>query len=116
MKAEFIGQSVIKLDTVSSTNSYALDLIKNDDIDEGVTVGGEYGPYRQSERKELYQQYSKILIERGHAYYAFDTPEELDSVRKEFEEKKQTFIYNASSRSKMNNSFTLSEEVLKNKI
>lgn len=103
---------------VSGAEDYIVEALKwcNIEIDEGVTVGGDYGPYRQSERKELYQKYSKILIERGHAYYAFDTPDELDSVRKEFEENKQTFIYNATTRSKMNNSFTLSADVVKNKI
>ncbi len=103
---------------VPGAEDYIVEALKwcNIEIDEGVTVGGDYGPYRQSERKELYQQYSKILIERGHAYYAFDTPDELDSVRKEFEEKKKTFIYNATTRNKMNNSFTLSADVVKNKI
>ena len=103
---------------VQGAEEYITEALKwcNIDIDEGATVGGDYGPYRQSERKELYQQYSKILIERSRAYYAFDTPEELERVRKEFEEKKQTFIYNASTRGKMNNSFTLPDDVVKNKI
>ncbi len=103
---------------VQGAEEYIKEALKwcNIDIDEGATVGGKYGPYRQSERRELYQQYSKILIEKSRAYYAFDTPEELDRLRKEFEEKKQTFIYNASTRGKMNNSFTLPEEVVKKKI
>ncbi|MCK5822859.1 MAG: glutamate--tRNA ligase [Bacteroidales bacterium] len=103
---------------VPGAENYIVEALKwcNIDIDEGATVGGEYGPYRQSERKEIYKQYSETLIERGHAYYAFDTPEELDSVRNEYEENKQTFIYNASSRNKMNNSFTLPDDVVKNKI
>jgi glutamyl-tRNA synthetase len=53
------------------------------DWDEGVDVGGAYGPYRQSERKELYQEYARWLIEHDHAYYCFCSPERLDQVRKE---------------------------------
>ena len=51
-------------------------------IDEGVGIGGPYAPYRQSERKEIYQKYAQKLIDEGHAYYAFDTADELDQVRK----------------------------------
>src|SRR5690606_30396641 len=54
----------------------------------------EYGPYRQSERKEIYKQYADQLIASGNAYYAFDTNEELDQHRKNHEEKGKTFIYN----------------------
>jgi glutamyl-tRNA synthetase len=50
-------------------------------IDEGVGVGGPYAPYRQSERKPMYMQYAQQLIDAGHAYYAFDTEEELDAMR-----------------------------------
>lgn len=79
-------------------------------IDEGVGAGGEYGPYRQSERKEIYQQYALQLVASGHAYYSFDTPEELDACRKACEEQGQTFMYNALSRQNLKNSLTLSEE------
>ena len=58
--------------------------------------GGNYGPYRQSDRKEMYRQYADILIDKGHAYYAFDTPEMLENLRKESEKAGNTFIYNAS--------------------
>ncbi len=51
--------------------------------DEGPDVGGEYGPYRQSERSEIYRQYAQELIDKGHAFYCFATPEELDEMRKE---------------------------------
>ena len=51
-------------------------------VDEGVGTGGEYGPYRQSERKDLYKQYALQLVASGHAYYSFDTAEELDNYRK----------------------------------
>ncbi|MGB5990306.1 MAG: glutamate--tRNA ligase [Marinifilaceae bacterium] len=79
-------------------------------IDEGITVGGEYGPYKQSERKPMYKQYADQLIESGNAYYAFDTAEELDAARTKCEENKQTFIYNASTRANLNNSLVLSKE------
>ena len=61
--------------------------------DEGLHVGGDYGPYRQSERKDIYKEYAYRLVEDEYAYYAFDTPEELDQKRKEFESKKRPFLY-----------------------
>ena len=76
-------------------------------FDEGVQTGGPFSPYRQSERKEIYGQYALNLISKGHAYYAFDTPEELDKKRHEYESSKQTFIYDATVRKEMNNSLTL---------
>src|SRR5581483_4319020 len=54
-------------------------------INEGIVNGGPHAPYRQSERKEMYRQYAERLVERGHAYYAFDTAEELDGMRKRLE-------------------------------
>jgi glutamyl-tRNA synthetase len=80
------------------------------EFDEGVTKGGPYGPYKQSERKDLYKQYADQLISSGNAYYAFDTPEELDKRRKEMEAEKKTFTYNATERKNMKNSVSLSEE------
>ncbi|MBG6234840.1 glutamyl-tRNA synthetase [Pedobacter sp. CAN_A7] len=74
--------------------------------DESPTRGGEYGPYRQSERKASYKQYADRLIADGHAYYAFDTPEELDAQRKAF----PNFLYGQASRMHMRNSLTLSAE------
>ena len=79
-------------------------------IDEGPAQGGPLAPYRQSERKELYRQYAEQLLDNGHAYYAFDTPEELDSARSIAEEKGETFTYNALSRSQMKNSLSLPEK------
>jgi len=58
--------------------------------DEGPKQGGDYGPYRQSERKDLYGKYASQLVESGHAYYAFDTPAELQAIREELEAKKTT--------------------------
>ena len=79
-------------------------------IDEGPAQGGPFAPYRQSERKELYRKYAEQLLKNGHAYYAFDTPEELDSARTTAETKGETFTYNASSRSQMKNSLSLPEK------
>lgn len=61
--------------------------------DEGPDIGGEYGPYVQSERKEIYHKYAKELVEKGHAYYCFCTKERLDNLRHECEEKGETFKY-----------------------
>jgi len=79
-------------------------------IDEGPVQGGPFAPYRQSERKELYRQYAEQLLDCGHAYYAFDTPEELDLARNSAEEIGETFTYNALSRGKMKNSLSLPGE------
>ncbi len=78
-------------------------------IDEGVSVGGKHAPYRQSERKELgiYLKYALELIATGHAYYAFDTADELDQARKEAESSGSSFSYNAQTRTKMRNSLSL---------
>jgi len=67
-------------------------------VDEGVREGGKYAPYRQSERKPVYLKYAEKLVDTGHAYYAFDTSEELEARRKECEARKETFIYDASIR------------------
>ncbi|MCD4825901.1 MAG: glutamate--tRNA ligase [Phycisphaerae bacterium] len=63
------------------------------DWDEGVIVGGDFGPYRQSERLEIYQQHIHGLLESGKAYYAFDTPDELDAMRQEAQARKEDFHY-----------------------
>ncbi|MDH6313504.1 glutamyl-tRNA synthetase [Parabacteroides sp. PFB2-10] len=75
-------------------------------FDEGVGFGGDKGPYRQSERKEIYRQYVDQLLNQGLAYMAFDTPEELDTKRNEI----ANFQYDASTRGLMRNSLTLSKE------
>ncbi len=82
-------------------------------VDEGVGVGGEYGPYRQSERKELYKKYAFQLVESGNAYYSFDTAEELDAQRKACEERGATFIYNALSRKELKNSLHMDADEVK---
>lgn len=82
--------------------------------DEGPDgLGGAYGPYRQSERKAMYRQYAEELVGSGNAYYAFDTPEELESLRKEAEAQKKVFTYNAATRSGLKNSLTLPEDEVK---
>ena len=76
--------------------------------DEGVGFGGECGPYRQSERKAIYKQYADYLINQGFAYFAFDTAEELEILRKQAEAEKQVFSYDLHTRNGLKNSLTLS--------
>ncbi|MBL7730095.1 MAG: glutamate--tRNA ligase [Chitinophagaceae bacterium] len=79
--------------------------------DESVQHGGNYGPYRQSERKAGYRQYAEQLVKNGHAYYAFDTPEELEKMRQDHKtEHNPSPQYDHTIRMKMRNSLTLSEE------
>lgn len=85
-------------------------------FDEGVGKDGGFGPYRQSERKHLYKQYADELIEKGHAYYAFDTAEALDGHRKGHEAEGKTFIYNWHNRLKLTNSLSLSAEEVSAKL
>ena len=85
--------------------------------DEGPGFGGEYGPYRQSERKDMYGKYAHQLVESGHAYYAFDTPEELTAWRERLKtEGIHTPRYDASTRKSMNNSLKLPQEETRNRI
>lgn len=84
-------------------------------IDEGVTAGGEFGPYRQSERKSIYKQYAEQLVANRHAYYAFDTAKELEAMRQRLTEaKSSTRQYDCHTRMYMRNSLTLSETEVKN--
>lgn len=75
-------------------------------IDEGVGAGGDHGPYRQSERRDIYRKYVRQLLDEGKAYIAFDTPEELEAARNEH----PNFQYDASTRGSMRNEFTLGKE------
>ncbi len=75
-------------------------------FDEGVSFGGSHGPYRQSERRDIYKKYVQQLLDNGKAYIAFDTPEELDAKRAEIE----NFQYDASTRMQMRNSLSMSKE------
>ncbi len=81
-------------------------------FDEGVSFGGEHGPYRQSERRDIYKKYVQQLLDAEKAYIAFDTPEELDAKRAEI----QNFQYDASTRLMMRNSLSLSQEEVKSLI
>ena len=80
------------------------------EIDEGVVAGGEFKPYRQSERNALYREAVELLLISGHAYMAFDTPEELNALRKQAESEKNVFQYDASSRGNLKNSLSMGEE------
>ncbi|WCM41228.1 glutamate--tRNA ligase [Flavobacterium sp. CBA20B-1] len=80
--------------------------------DETVGVNEQFGPYRQSDRKDLYQQYALDLVHKGFAYYAFDTSEELDALRKNAETNGNTFIYNHSVRETLNTSLNMTNEEL----
>lgn len=81
-------------------------------FDEGVSFGGDKGPYRQSERRDIYKEYVQQLLDAGKAYYAFDTPEELERKRGEIE----NFQYDARTRDGMRNSLTLSPETVEGMI
>jgi len=96
---------------VEGAEEYIFDSLKWCGIiaDEGVNEGGEYGPYRQSERLHLYRQYADSLVDKGHAYYAFDTPEQLEKLRVDAEKTGKTFIYNSSVRERLLNSVSLPE-------
>lgn len=87
------------------------------EIDEGVSKGGPYAPYRQSERKSIYQKYAQLLIDDGHAYYAFDTEQELEAMRGRLKsEGSSDQQYSSTTRMHMRNSLTLSEGEVKQKI
>ena len=78
-------------------------------IDEGVREGGNYGPYKQSERRDIYREHVKMLLDAGKAYVAFDTPEELEAKRAEV----PNFQYDASTRMSMRNSLSMPAEEVK---
>jgi glutamyl-tRNA synthetase len=85
-------------------------------FDEGPGKNEKFGPYRQSERKHLYKQYADELVTKGKAYYAFDSAEDLDAHRKNYEEKGKTFIYNWHNREKLTNSISLPKEEVEKRI
>ncbi|PXY44906.1 glutamate--tRNA ligase [Flavobacterium hydrophilum] len=84
--------------------------------EETVGKNEKFGPYRQSDRAALYQQYADQLINSGWAYYAFDTPEELDALRKEQEAEGKTFIYNHTNREKLQTSLVISADEVSKRI
>jgi len=93
---------------VPGAEEYILDSFKwlGIKFNEGVSFGGEHGPYRQSERRDIYKKYVKQLLDMDKAYIAFDTPGELESMRNEI----QNFQYDASTRQQMRNSLTMMKE------
>ena len=101
---------------VEGAENYIIDSLKWLNLlpDEGVGFGGEFGSYKQSERKEIYQEYIQELLAKGKAYYAFDTAEELDALREKAEETKEPFIYNWSTRNQLKNSLALSSDEVNN--
>ena len=110
------GDFIIRIEDTDQTRyvpgaeQYILDSLKWCGIEptEGVGYGGKHEPYRQSERKPMYKAYALDLIEKGWAYYAFDTPEELDNIRKQAElAKMPNWQYNSISRMTLKNSLTL---------
>ena len=97
---------------VSGSEQYIIDALNWCGIipDEGPGTKSSFGPYRQSERNHFYDKEIKKLVASGHAYYAFDSEEELASCRKECEKRGETFIYNYNNRLSLKNSLSLSEE------
>lgn len=97
---------------VEGAEEYIVDSLRWAGImpNEGFSLGGEYGPYKQSERKHLYRKYAEQLVESGHAYYAFDTTEELDEMRKRHSKSGDSDRqYSAATRLEMKNSLSLSD-------
>ncbi len=87
------------------------------EIDEGPDSGGPYAPYRQSERRDIYKEYALQLIDSGHAYYAFDTSEELEEMRNKLKTQKGTNPqYDCSTRMTMKNSLTLSSQEVEERL
>lgn len=108
------GELIFRIEDTDSTRfvpgaeEYIIEAFKwlGIEFDEGVSYGGNHGPYRQSERRDIYKKYVDQLLANGKAYIAFDTPEELDAKRQEIE----NFQYDAHTRGMMRNSLTLSNE------
>lgn len=103
---------------VPGAEEYIMEALNWLNIAPNETVGKneKFGPYRQSERKELYKQYADQLINSGWAYYAFDTAEALDFHRKQHEEQGKTFIYNWHNREKLDTSLVISNEETERRI
>ena len=98
---------------VAGAEKYIIDSLNwcGIEFDEGVGKGGEYEPYRQSERKAIYKKYAEKLIEEGNAYYAFDTSEELQEMREKLQAESSSYQqYCFANRLKMKNSLTLPEK------
>ena len=104
---------------INGAEKYIIDSLKwcKIEIDEGVSIGGEFGPYKQSERKDIYKKYVFNLIKNNKAYYAFDSNEELNTMRSNLKkEGKAAPQYNSISRSRMKNSLTLSSKEVEERL
>ena len=121
----FNGDFVLRIEDTDQTRfvpgaeDYIIESLKWCGIcpNEGQGFGGGKGPYRQSERKGLYKEYVDLLIERGHAYYAFDSGDELDEMRENAKQMKMpNWQYNGVTRSSMKNSLTLPAEEVKSRL
>ncbi|MCO5248982.1 MAG: glutamate--tRNA ligase [Chitinophagales bacterium] len=119
------GQFILRIEDTDQTRfvqgaeEYIMESLKwiGMEIDEGIHEGGDFGPYRQSDRKHLYEKYVHQLIDDGHAYYAFDTAEELEAMRERLKERgADNLSYNHHVRQEMKNSISLSAEEVQRKI
>ena len=112
------GEFILRLEDtdqnrkVEGAEQYIIDSLRWSGLlpDEGPSMQGAFGPYRQSERRAIYEKYIIELIDRGQAYYAFDTTEQLNDIRAKHEEQKKSFKYGANNRIKFNNSLSQSHE------
>lgn len=105
--------------SVPGAEEYIIESLKWCGIEpnEGLNYGGAFGPYRQSDRKEMYREYAEVLLANGHAYYAFDTPEELDEWRDNMKSQgKPSPKYDPITRQYLKNSLTLSEDEVHKKL
>lgn len=112
------GKFVLRIEDTDTTRfvegaeEYIMDALEWCGIipDESPKHGGPYAPYRQSERRNIYDKYTAEILKTDYAYIAFDTPEELELIRKEFEAKGEVFAYNYQTRDRLRNSISLSAE------
>jgi glutamyl-tRNA synthetase len=103
---------------VAGAEEYILEALEWMGISPDETIGKneKFGPYRQSERKHLYKKYAEDLINKGWAYYAFDSAADLDALRKKTEEQGNTFIYNHTIRQQLDNSLTVTADIVATRI
>mgnify|MGYP002928535632 CR=1 FL=1 len=112
----FVGESDAVTQYVVADGPHVLRNHVTPAADEGVGAGGPHAPYRQSERREIYLKYALQLVEAGWAYYAFDTAEELDALRREAEGRGEAFAYNYTVREKLATSLALPAEEVRARI
>ncbi|MFV0247705.1 MAG: glutamate--tRNA ligase [Tenacibaculum sp.] len=107
-----------KLRYIANAEQYIVNSLEwcNIYFDEGPGKNEKYGPYRQSERSDIYKKFADKLLKKGWAYYAFDSTEQLNTLRKDCENKGQTFMYNVHNRNKLNNSLALTKQQVQAKL